>query len=184
MALQDILAAITAQADKKIEQARAALQKESGTLRQESEQRIAKRKQEIAVQKQQKLDQMKAKAQTHAAAVKRNAILSKKKELLDRLYGKVAADLAELSEKELEPLLRKCVKGIKAKGEIHPAKKHAALLKKICPSEQFRMKDPTDAKGGFLFVSEKEEQDFTFEHLVEEVLRPKTEIETSHTLFS
>lgn len=184
MALQDILAAITAKADKKIEQARADLQKENSQLRQESEKRIAKRKQEIEVSKQQKLDQMKAKAETHASAVKRNAVLSKKKELLDRLYGKVAEDLAELSDKEIEPLLRKCVKGIKAKGEIYPSKKHAALLKKICPSEQFRIKDPKHFKGGFLFVSEREEQDFTFEHLVEEVLRPKTELETSHTLFS
>ena len=76
------------------------------------------------------------------------------------------------------------MKGITAKGEIHPSKAHAALLKKICPSEQFRIKEATNAKGGFLFISEKEEQDFTFEHLVEEVLRPKTELETSHTLFT
>ncbi|MDP7477030.1 MAG: hypothetical protein QF442_01120 [Candidatus Peribacteraceae bacterium] len=184
MALQDILAAITAEADQQIESARAEHQKTITGMREESERSMSTRKQELAVQKQKKMDQITAKAHAHANAHKRNETLSKKKELLDRLYVGVAKQLGALPEKEVESLLRKCLKCIKSKGEIHPATHHAALLKKICPSEQFRMKDGTKAKGGFLFVSAREEQDFTFEHITEQVLRPKSELETSHLLFA
>jgi|AP45_3_1055517.scaffolds.fasta_scaffold55074_2 vacuolar-type H+-ATPase subunit E/Vma4 len=184
MALQDILAAITAEADKYITDARTEHQRSVTQLREESERNLAKKKQEIAVSKQQKMDQLTTKAQTHANAQKRNAVLSTKKEMLDTVFAKAAQKLSEVSDKDIEPLLRVCIKGIKAKGIIHPSTKHADLLKKICPSEQFRIEKPTHAKGGFLFVSEKEEQDFTFEHLMEHVVRPSHELSISKTLFS
>ncbi|PIR54038.1 hypothetical protein COU75_02930 [Candidatus Peregrinibacteria bacterium CG10_big_fil_rev_8_21_14_0_10_42_8] len=183
MALQDILAAITADADRQIELARAAHQKELTAMREESERTIAKRKQEIAVQKQQKIAQLTAKAETHAASHKRNALLTQKKEVLDVIYALAVEELCKLPDSDAETLFRECLKKIKGKGEIHPSKKHADLLKKICPSEQFRMKDPIHAKGGFLFISDKEEQDFTFENLIENTLRPRTELTIAHTLF-
>lgn len=184
MALQDILAAIIAEADTRITQARSDQQKELSTMREESEQRIATSKQEVAVSKQQKKQQLLAKAQTHAVSLKRNAGLQKKKALLDTLFAKVAKDMSTLSEKEVEPLLRACVKSIKGKGEIYPAAQHEKLLQKICPNEKFAMQKATNAKGGFLFVSKTQEIDFTFEYLVEHILRPKTELEASKTLFA
>ncbi len=184
MALQDILAAITANADKRIADARAEHQRSLTQLREESERKLAKKKQDLAVTKQQRMKQLEVKAHTHALAQKRNMVLSKKKELLDRVYGDVITSLAALQDKDIEPLLRACVKKISNKGAIFPSKKHADLLKKICPSEQFTLEKPTSAKGGFLFVSEKEEQDFTFEHIVEHTLRPKTELDVSTILFS
>lgn len=184
MALQDILAAITAEADKRIADARKEHQQSLAQLREESERNLAKKKQEIAVSKQQKKDILTAKAHTHAQAQKRNAVLKSKKELLDSVFAKAVTELAKLDNKEIEPLLRHCIKSIKSKGVIHPSAKHAELLKKICPSEQFRLEKPSKAAGGFLFVSEKEEQDFTFEHLMEHVVRPSHELEISKTLFS
>ncbi len=184
MALQDILAAITAEADKCIADARKEHQRSVTQMREESERNLSTKKQEIAVSKKQKMDQLSAKAHTHAQAQKRNAVLTKKKEVLDVVFIKAAKELSALSDKEIEPLLRACIKGIKAKGIIHPSAKHAELLKKICPSEQFRIEKPTNANGGFLFVSEKEEQDFTFEHLMEHVIRPSQELTTSQSLFS
>lgn len=184
MALQDILAAITAQADAQIAAARQAHQKELTELREESERSIAKRKQEIATSKQQKMEQLTAKAHTHASVDKRNAVLRKKKELLDTVFAKTLDALAALPESEVEPLLRACIKAISGKGEIHPAACHEALLKKICPSEQFSLQKPTNAKGGFVFVSKTAERDCTFEHLVEHVLRPKMELSISQQLFA
>ena len=184
MAIQDILATIAAEADKKIKQFRETHQSELSSMRQESEQRTAKKKQEIAVSKEQKMGQLKGKAQSHADAHTRNALLSKKKDLLDSIYSDAVVELSKLSDKEIEPLLQACVKLIKTKGEIHPSEKHEKLLKKICSGDKFSMQKPTKAKGGFLFVSEKEERDFTFEHIVSQMLRPKTELEVSHNLFS
>ncbi|MBT4119736.1 MAG: hypothetical protein HOG89_01240 [Candidatus Peribacter sp.] len=183
MALQDILAAITAEADKQIASARTEHQRALTQMREESERNLSKKKQEIAVSKQQKMDQLSAKAHTHAHAQKRNAVLAKKKELLDNVFATASKELSAVDDKEIEPLLRSCLKRIKNKGVIHPSSKHADLLKKICPSEQFRIEKPTNAKGGFLFVSDKEEQDFTFEHLMEHVVRPSHELATSKILF-
>lgn len=183
MALQDILAAITAQADQRITDARTEHQRSLTQLREESERRIAKKKQELAVTKQERMRQLEAKAHTHALAQKRNAVLSAKKDLLDAVYADAIDELSKLGDKDVEPLLRACVKSISEKGAIHPSKKHAELLKKICPSEQFKMEQPTDSKGGFVFVSDRQEQDFTFEHLVEQNLRPQTELDVSKTIF-
>lgn len=184
MALQDILAAITSAADARIKQARDAQQNDINTFHEESATRVEEKKKDIAVSKQQKSDSLLTKANTHAETLKRNARLSTKKELLDELYSDVAKKLSTLPEKEVEPLLRECVKKLADKGDIFPSKAHAALLKKICPSEKFTIKEPTDSSGGFLFVSKKREQDFTFDYLVQNVLRPKTELEVSHQLFS
>jgi vacuolar-type H+-ATPase subunit E/Vma4 len=184
MALQDILAAITAEADKHITDARTAHLQSLTQMREESERNLAKKKQEIAVSKQQKMNMLTAKAHTHGEAQKRNAVLSKKKELLDDVFAKAVKELGKLDDKEVEPLLRHCIKSIKAKGVIHPSAKHADLLQKICPSEQFRLEKPTNAAGGFLFVSESQEQDFTFEHLMEHAVRPSHELTVSKTLFS
>lgn len=184
MALQDILTAIVAQSDRQIEDARSRHKKHLSELREKSERVIAKMKQEIAVQKEQKKQQLHAKAETHVAMLKRNSLLQKKQQLLDETYAMVVEKLEKLSASETENLLRACVKQIKGKGTLHPAKGQEAVLKKISPSEQFTMGESMTAKGGFLFVSEKEEQDFTYEHLVSHLLRPQTEVVTAHELFA
>lgn len=184
MPLKDIIAAIIAEADARIEQARAAHQKELTLLREQSEKRLSTRKQEIAASKEQKKVQLKAKAQAHADAQRRNAALRKKQELLDRLYSKVATDMGSLPADTVEDLLRKSLKTITEKGTIHPSAKHVDLLKKIAPSEQFTIGETIESTGGFRFVSQKQERDFTFEHLVQEVVRPATELEVSQKLFT
>ena len=184
MALQDILDAITAQADQQIADARKAHQQELTRMREQSERALATKKQETAVQKEEKKTQLRAKAEAYAQARKSSVILKKKQDLLDRAYEQALEKLTALPDEKVEPLLRWCVKQITAKGKIHPSKKHEKLLKKIAPSKQFSLEKATDAKGGFLFESTKQEQDFTFKHLVSEWLRPRTELDTSKKLFS
>ena len=184
MALQDILKAIVAEADQQIENERKVHQKKLTTAREQSEQRTAKRKQEIAVQKEKRKDQMRAKSQAHAQMIERNAELKKKQDLLDDLYGQVVKKLSDLPKPDVEEFLKKCIKSIKEKGEIRPSKAHAELLKKIAPSEKFKIGEHISSSGGFIFVSEKEEKDFTFEHLVSSYLRPKTEVEIANELFT
>ena len=183
MALQDILKAIIAEADQQIESERKVHQKHLSTLKEQSEQRTAKRKQEIAVQKESRKDQMRAKSEAHAQMIERNAELKKKQELLDDLFGKVVTELGKMSDNEVEEFLNKCVKSIHAHGEILPSKAHADLLKRIAPSEKFKIGEPISASGGFIFISNKEEQDFTFEHLVSSYLKPKMEVEIANEIF-
>lgn len=184
MALQDILDAISAQADQQIAEARSAHQKAITQMREASERSLARRRQEVAAQKEQKKKQLRAKAEAHAEALRRNAVLTKKQELLDRLFQKVTEELAAAPDGEVEDLLRACLKKIAQKGTIHASGKHAKLLKKLAPSEQFTMGKETNAKGGFLFISDTQEHDCTFEHLVAEMLRPQAELDVSHELFA
>ncbi len=184
MALQDILAAISAQADQQIQRARSEHHKQLTKMREQSERAIATKKQDIALQKEQRKAQLTAKAENHAAMYIRNAELSKKQELLDRTYDNVIAELSKLPDEDLKRLIESCLKGIKGKGAIHPAKKHESLLNKLADSSQLTIGESIDAKGGFKFISDTQEQDYTFEHLVSEVLRPKTELEISHLLFA
>lgn len=184
MALQDILDAIIAQADQQITSARSGHQKRISEMREAAERSQAKKKQDLAMQKEKKKAQMQLKAQAHAETSKRNTVLQKKRELLDQLYSKTLEQLAALPDDKVEPVLRTCLKSITTKGTLHPSEAHAALLKKIAPSEQFTMGKPVSTKGGFIFSSPKAEQDCTLEHLVKEWLRPQTELDVSQKLFS
>ncbi|MFA6259262.1 MAG: hypothetical protein WCX29_01490 [Candidatus Peribacteraceae bacterium] len=183
MPLQDILNAIAQDADTTIAQERAQHQKRLAAMREESERAIAKRKQAMGTQKEERKQQMLRKAQAHSAMLIRNAELRSKRALLDELYNKVVGKLATLTEKETEALLKRCLKSIVIKGAIHPSKSHQNLLKRIAPSEQFTVDETIDAAGGFRFIAEREERDCTYEHLVNEYLRPATEIEAAHKLF-
>ncbi|MDD3896267.1 MAG: hypothetical protein PHU04_00260 [Candidatus Peribacteraceae bacterium] len=186
MALSNILAAISAQADEQISQERSLHQKRISLMREESERRIAKRKQEIAGQKEERRKQLHMKAVSHSTMTRRNAELKKKQELLDTLYALVLQKLAALpsQEKEVETLLKKHLQTIKGNGEIRPSKAHETILRHIAPSERFAFGKPIESVGGFLFVSEREEHDCTFEHLVASYLRPQTEVEAAKALFS
>ncbi|MBT3293260.1 hypothetical protein HN512_03005 [Candidatus Peregrinibacteria bacterium] len=183
MPLQDILNAISAQADSQISETRSAHQKNISELREASERRLAKKKQELATQKEKKKIKLKAKAETHAEMHKKNVSLRKKRELLDKVYVAATAEICSLPDDKIEELIRNCLKQIEGKGSLYPSEKHASLLKKLAPSEQFSIEKPISAKGGFLFTSSEKEQNFTFEHLIQEWLRPRSEISISKELF-
>jgi len=127
---------------------------------------------------------MKAKAENAADMHVKNSLLSKKRNLLDKTYDEVVDDLAKLPDNKLEPLMRACLKSITTEGTIQPADKHTELMKKLADSSKFKMGSTVKAKGGFKFISDKQEQDCTLEHLVAEVLRPATELEIANNLFT
>jgi V/A-type H+-transporting ATPase subunit E len=183
MALQDILAAISVEADRQIAEARTAHQNALTQIRQQSEQSLDRKRQDISAQKEQKLEQMRRKAEVHADTQLRNAQLQKKREILDRIYQKAIESLSQLPDKDVEALLKACLESIHDKGEIRPTKKHVALMQRLVGGD-LTLGDPVEGAGGFIFVSEKREQDFRFETLVQDVLRPKTELELAHSLFT
>jgi len=184
MALDDILAAITAQADHQIKEARSVHQKNLTKIREQGERTVATKKQEIATQKEQRKAQLTAKAQNASSMLKRNAKLQKKQELLNKTYENVVEELSKLPHEKVEPLIRACLKSIRDEGTVHPAKEHEGLVKQLADASRFQLGEPIKAKGGFIFISKTKEQDCTFEHLVSELLRPLTELEISELLFA
>ena len=116
MALQDILAAISSQADEQIRAERTAHQKRISQMREAAERVTAKRKQELALQKDKKKKQLRMKAQAHADTLKRSAMLTAKRALLDQIYEKVLVNVGKLPDAKIEPILRTALK------EIHELK--------------------------------------------------------------
>lgn len=184
MAFEDILSAITQETDRRIAEAKDTHKQRIASMREQSERRLAQRKQEIAAQRGEKEQLMRAKAETHVALQRRNEILHKKRELLDRCYDDVKAALAKQKPAVIEKLLTHFLHNIKDKGDILPAKAHKDVLAKIADGKKFTIGKPIDAIGGFVFVSDAQEFDYTFENLIDNDLRPRTEVDVSHALFA
>ncbi|OGG92049.1 hypothetical protein A3H16_01390 [Candidatus Kaiserbacteria bacterium RIFCSPLOWO2_12_FULL_53_8] len=184
MAIDNILAAITQETDRRIAGAKEAHAKRIAMLRDESAQRIRTRKQEIDAQHKQEIDDLRLKAETHRSQQRRNGILNKKQELLERCYSDVQKALAKSDTATLGAFLVSCLKGISGAGEVRPVAAHKALLEKIADKSRFTIGKSIDAVGGFVFVSDKQEHDYTFERFVTATLRPQTEVEVSQALFA
>lgn len=182
MALQDILDSITGDADKRIADAAADHKKRMKDMREESERSINRKRVQIAEQRDQKKRQLKEKAESHARMTRTKALLARKQEYMDKLYADVLDALAKLPKDKAETFLEKCLSSVKSKGVIVPAKAHEAALKKMLPAG-CELGKAIDSAGGFRFVSDKEERDFTFEFLVNDLLRPQTEVRIAHELF-
>ncbi len=182
MALNDILDAIVGDADKRIAEATAAHKQFLKELREESERRLSRKRTQIAEQRDQKKRQLKEKTESHARMSYSKAVLARKQEYIDRLYAEAFDALTHLPKDKTETLLEKCLKQIDAKGVIHPAKAHEAMLKKMLPTG-CTMGDTIDAAGGFRFVSDTQEHDFTYEFIVHRLLRSATEVDAASALF-
>ena len=180
---EDIIDAIVAQTDEQIAQHRSAHQKHLSELREKSERNVASKKQEVSRSKEERKEQMIAKAHAHAAMFVRNAELSKKQELLNTLYEEVGKKLGNLPKDKLEGILKKLLSQIHAAGSLNAAKPHADLVQTLA-SNNFTVGETIDGVGGFVFHSDKQERDCTFEHLVLSVLRPATEVDSATSLFS
>ncbi len=184
MAIHDILAAITQETDRRIAAAKESHRTQMSTLREESDRRLLAKKQELASQCNKKEQQMRSKTRTHLALQRRNAVLQKKQTLLEQLYGSIAEAFAKEKPAVLEKFFENCLNHIKGNGEIRPAKEHAELIGKIADKKRFTIGKAVDALGGFIFVSDTQERDYTFEHLAREQLRPHTEVAVAASLFS
>ncbi|HVW66270.1 MAG TPA: hypothetical protein VHA78_00900 [Candidatus Peribacteraceae bacterium] len=183
MALKDILAAIKKEAELRIADASNAHEKRLAELHAAYKSRIAAKKDEIDAATAARKDRMKSRVETHVAVDRRNTVLAKKREMLDAVYDAVLEDLLKLPKAETEQLLGRCLAGITEKGVIHPAPAHAEILKKLA-ADRFDIGTPADIRGGFIFESSTKEESFSYDRLVQDVLRPATEVDTAQKLFA
>jgi len=117
---------------------------------------------------------------------RKQAILREKRSALDRVYAETLKTLSSIPEKEVSPLLDRILASIKGDMTILPTSVHAKLIPTLphYKKERMNMGTPIDATGGFRVFKESYEQDFTFERLLHDDLRPQTEQEIAATLFS
>lgn len=183
MALTHIRQAITSEADVTIKGLAADHAATVQSLNDAHKQAMQTLRTSLLQQKTQKLHQLRSRAEGHAGMLTRHAVLQRKQEILNDLYTSVADSLAKQPEAQLEKMLRSWIDTLPEGGTILPAKAHAAVLKKLCGSK-YELGEPVHARGGFRYVGKKEDRDCTFEFIVQEVLRPETEIAIATQLFA
>lgn len=182
MALQHILDAIVNDADKRIQQTSTETKQRLKDAREASEKRLADARQKIADSVDLKKRQLKEKTLSYALMKKRKVMLEQKQAYMNDLYQLVLEKLAELPKDQVEKFLETCIAALPAKGTILPSKTHEAMLKKMLP-KTLEMGPAVESRGGFIFSSDTLESNFTFEHLVKNVLRPQTEVTVANDLF-
>jgi len=183
MALQDIIDAIVAQADRDIAALRADHEKRVLALKTAHDADRVALKAQTAKQLAERKDLLNRKTTAHLSVERRNRVAEARSTVLDVVFAEVVAGLASLPEAKIEVILRACLKNIRGEGTLLPSKRHEAILKKIAPSERFTIGEHCDAIGGFRFIGTSTEADYTFEHLVHGVLRPQKELEIALSLF-
>ncbi len=181
MALSHILAAITAEADAEIAAAERAHAIAVGELTAAHERATSTIRSTVKQQKTDRLHQLKKRAEDHSDMMKRHAVLQRKQELLDEFYAAATKELSALPTAEAERLLSGWIAKLPKGGTIIPSKAHEQLLKKLAGDRA--VLPAINSVGGFRFVSEKEDRDYTYEFLVKNILRPETEIEVAGQLF-
>ena len=182
MALHDILSAITAEADKQIAALKAQHERTVADAESKADSEFRRLTIELEAHLSQKSDQLTRKARQLAEQIRRNAVLQHKRKILDSIYASALDRLSNESDAVLEPLFSALLSQFSS-GEIRPAKKHVALIKKIASGKEFIIGDPIDAKGGFLCLSKTREEDCRLESIVFDSLRPRTELAISKYLF-
>lgn len=186
MALQDILIAIDDDMNGKLEELRKQHQQQMIMLKRESEARTDEYELSVQKQKEEKMKQMRAKARSASQQRRRNMVTRKKRELIDEAYDMVLAQLAKAPQDTAAHFLKRAIERIGDEpGIIHPAKTHAAECERLTADKAYlSVGSPVAATGGFRFVSEKTEMDFTYESLVRNALRPQTELDAASAMFS
>ncbi len=182
MALQNILDAIVADADKRIADLTAAHKQFLKDLRDQSDRNIERKQLQIAEQRDQKMRQMKEKTESHANMHTSKTLLSLKQEYMDRLYAEALQHIVALPANKAEAFLAECMKHVHGKGIILPSASQKALIQKLLPNG-VTLGDSLQSVGGFRFISDTIEQDFTYEFLIHQLLRDATEVTAGNLLF-
>lgn len=162
MALADIITAIKAHADREITVIQDNAMREKNEKKKVVDEEIKVLENDTEMQTEEKKKQLKKKVETMVEMERRKALLEEKHRALDSVYSEVLQAVQKAPPAKLQKLtdaLQRRIKG--QKGEVK--------------------KDP---EGGFLFVSTNSEEDFSFPHLIQTVLRPDTELEVSSKLFT
>ena len=162
MALADIIASIKAQAKNDISNINEQTEVEKASITHKTNDEISALESDIKKQTEAKKTQMQKKAQTMVEMNHRKKLLEEKRKSLDSVYDEVLEEVNKRPKdklKKFEDSLKSKLKGM--------------------------VRDTKESKeGGFVFVSKNSEEDFTFPHLVNSVLRPMTELEVSSKLFA
>jgi len=181
MAFHDILHALTVATDGKIAKARhdaqSSLEEARASLAAAADDKIAF----IASERDRKKKNMERQVTAHALMTGRQALMKAKHELVERVYDQVLTSLVSLDAAKTESFLRTLIDSCPSDGTLRPTQQHAAIVKKLAGGRTIG--EPVKGRGGFVCESAKSDRDCRYESLVNDILRPATELAVAESLF-
>lgn len=181
MALDAILTAISAKNDQLLTEERATHKENLANMKQVFEDGVAEMQHRIQKQCDQKKLAMVQKAKTHASMHATNAELTAKQTILNDVYQSVINEFDNLPEKEVTSILQAMLDKLPETGILHVGKKQEKILKKIASQYEF---GKTLDDSGFILETDEADYDCRIATIVNEQMRPDTEITISQELFA
>ncbi|MFN3301509.1 MAG: V-type ATP synthase subunit E [Patescibacteria group bacterium] len=185
MALDDILKKIEKETKEKIKKIKEEANLEIKKIEEKYQKEIEKKKNQILDQVKEETEKKIKHHQIKVLLETKNLILSKKQEILEKVYQEVLDRLSKLSDEEYLKLILILINKCPEDGQIIPAKNREKITQKAILESKKKItlsKESLPIKGGFIFSSKKLEIDNSFENLIK-IIREKTEIEVAKILF-
>lgn len=185
MALHDLLQSIVHEADQQIAAAKEAHAARVQAMTADHTAALDRFRKSTQDRLQQKKRSLREKAESLGRISAGKVLLERKNAELDGLYDAVLEELKGLSKEQLKDFFSHCLKQIDdTEGTVHAAPQHEALIKELAGKTFSEGAPLKGATGGFTVSTPKREWNFTFEFLVQHMLRPATEIDAASRLFA
>jgi V/A-type H+/Na+-transporting ATPase subunit E len=190
MALSHILDKITDDAKKKAALMKQVVDDEVKNIQAEAKGKADARRAEIEEKGTQHGEKMLAKAKTLAVMEGRSELLKEKRMLIDDVYATLEKELTDLDDEAYIALVASMLSHLgkeAEKGHLTVPASRAAQTRKAVDKAgvDYDVKDESsDLKGGFILKSGKVEINLTFKHVIQNLVRPSTELEVAAILFN
>ena len=190
MALSDIIQKIIDEANKKAAFMKQVSDDEIKRIQVEFQTKAEVRKQEIATSVDQKCSSALDKAKILAKMENNSLLLKEKREVIDAVYSDAKKELIGMGASDYLKLLTNMVKHASEsmpKGSLvvpnGQKKQVEEAISKV--GADYHIKEETGSfKGGFIVHDSKTEINFSFTYLIDNIIRPSTELEVANILFN
>ncbi|MFH1598379.1 MAG: V-type ATP synthase subunit E family protein [Patescibacteria group bacterium] len=187
MALDDIIQSILAEAKKEADKVKQQGVTDIEALKKEFKEKANEEEKRILDSAQKEADRATTQAQFLAISQKKAGLLTKKQEILDKVYKQALEKLAKLDPASYQKLVASLLKKLdEPQGEVVPVKGKESLTKEALnkSGKPYQLSTETiSGKGGFVFKTKTMQIDNRFAVLIDHV-RQDTEMEVSKILFS
>ncbi len=189
MALSDILQKIKDEAGKKAAFMKQVADDEIAKIKMEAGERAELKRAEIVAMAKEKAENLQGKAELLAKMEARNLLLTEKRQIIEDVYAQSVKELEGFSGHDLEKLMVSMFKAAsksmpKANVIVSAGHKRQAEEAIEKAKVDYHVKDESSKlDGGMVLVDGKQEMNLSFNYVLNQIVRPKTELDIAKILF-
>ena len=184
MALQDILDHILAQAKVKTDTITKQADADVAHLREAAVTAEAEAIEAVHTAAASKQKALTKKVQSYVTHERKSRCLSAKRAVIDEAFVSALEQLKQLPQDVKEKMYASLINRLPKTGDIIPAAGDAALIAKVTKKAgEYKVNGELEASGGFVFCTDTQEVDFTFETIMRQQIEMQVEGEVAKKLF-